>query len=220
MKLLVCRSCGDIVRVRREARTCVCGRSSGRYLEDNATVEQTEGTLSIALHNHDLTSAVEAFDEAPQGWHPLMVFRAYLNPLCETDVRYTPAPDEPRRPIVVYVGIEPDRLPDSFTPERRLAIKAGVEGAMAELLALGYDARWCGVATDPDAAIATLRAALADAAVDCVLVGAGLRTTEPALALFERLVNEVRASCPRAAICFNSKPEDSAAAVQRWVQPR
>ncbi len=119
--------------------------------------------------------------------------------------------------IVVYVGIEWDQLPDSFAPEAKLAVKADVEGAMAELVGLGHDARWCGVTTEPEAAVATLRAALDGHAVDCVLIGAGLRKIDQALVLFERLVNEVHARCPRAAICFNGTPADSAAAVQRWV---
>ena len=92
MKLLVCRNCGDVILMRPEARSCFCGKSSGRYLEDKSTVEQTAGTLSIALHNHDFHTAVAAFDEAPAGWHPMFVFRAYLNPLCETDVRYVEEP--------------------------------------------------------------------------------------------------------------------------------
>jgi hypothetical protein len=43
---------------------------------------------TIALHNHDLRDALAALHESPDAWHPLMVFRAYLNPRCETDVRY------------------------------------------------------------------------------------------------------------------------------------
>ena len=30
MKLLYCRSCGDSLRLQRVARTCMCGRSSGK----------------------------------------------------------------------------------------------------------------------------------------------------------------------------------------------
>lgn len=95
MKLLLCRSCGDVIRMRPELRSCFCGVSSGRYLEDNSTVEQTEGSLSIALHNHDLRAALDAFDDTPEPWHPLFVFRAYLNPTSEPDVRYLPRPPGP-----------------------------------------------------------------------------------------------------------------------------
>lgn len=88
MKLLFCLDCGDVVQMRPEPRSCVCGRASGRYLEDGATVEQTAGSVSIALHNHDLRDALAALQASPDAWHPLMVFRAYINPGCETDVRY------------------------------------------------------------------------------------------------------------------------------------
>jgi hypothetical protein len=95
MKLMVCRSCGDAVQLRREMRQCLCGASCGHYLEDDSTVEQTEGSISLALHNHDLSTALAAFDQAPQDWHPLMVLRAYVNPLCENDVRYVASTKDP-----------------------------------------------------------------------------------------------------------------------------
>ncbi len=120
--------------------------------------------------------------------------------------------------MVVYIGIEWNQLPDSFPLETKLKVKAGVESAMAELLGLGYEATWCGVGMDPAAAVATVRLALQDRPIACVLIGAGLRKTDQALLLFERIVNEVHSSCPQASLCFNSVPEDSAAAVQRWVQ--
>lgn len=94
MKLMVCRSCGDVVLLRMEQRNCWCGTSSGRYLDDRATVEQSAGTLSIALDNQGLRDAVATFDAQPQGWHPLMMFRAFLNPLSESDVRYLPHPSQ------------------------------------------------------------------------------------------------------------------------------
>ncbi|MEJ7599407.1 MAG: hypothetical protein WKG01_15985 [Kofleriaceae bacterium] len=90
MKLLLCRDCGDVIRMRPEVRACFCGAASGRYVDDEL-VEQTEGSISIALHNHDLRTALDAFDQSPDGWHPLMVFRAYLNPRSEPDVRYVPS---------------------------------------------------------------------------------------------------------------------------------
>lgn len=87
MKLLLCLECGDVVRMRPESRTCVCGKSSGRYVDDEV-VEQTAGSVSLALHNHDLRAALDALIQQPDSWHPLMVLRAYVNPQCEPDVRY------------------------------------------------------------------------------------------------------------------------------------
>lgn len=88
MKLMLCRACGDVVALRPEPRSCLCGAARGRYLEDDSTVEQTAGTLSLALHNHDLRAAVQAYDERADAWHPLFVVRAYLNPTTEPDVRF------------------------------------------------------------------------------------------------------------------------------------
>jgi hypothetical protein len=124
---------------------------------------------------------------------------------------------QPSKPIVVYIGIEWNELPDTFPMDAKLKIKAGIESAMLELLRLGYDATWCGVVTDPVAAVTTVRNALQGREIAGVLIGAGLRKTDNALILFERIVNEVHSQCPRAAICFNSTPDDSAAALQRWV---
>lgn len=96
MKLMLCRECGDVVRLYPKAwRRCACGASKGRYLEDNSTVEQTVGSLSIALDNHGLRDAITVWDQANTAWHPLMVFRAFLNPTCESDVRYVEPEPEP-----------------------------------------------------------------------------------------------------------------------------
>lgn len=120
---------------------------------------------------------------------------------------------------MVYVGIEWSELPPSFSPEAKLQIKAGIEQAVTELRDLGYDVIWCGVGMDPASARSTVRQVLEGRAVDCVLIGAGLRKTDAALTLFEVIVNQAHTSCPGAALCFNSVPGDSAAAVQRWVRP-
>ena len=88
MKLLLCLNCADVVLMRGETRHCQCGQSSGRYLEDGSTVEQTPGSMSIALDNYGLRDAISVFHDNPNEWHPLMVFRAFLNPLSEQDVVY------------------------------------------------------------------------------------------------------------------------------------
>ena len=109
---MLCRHCGDVVQMRPQVRVCVCGRSRGRYL-DNSTVEQTEGSLSLALHNHDLRTAVEAFDENPAVWHPLMVFRAYVNPVSEGDLRFAEPEAEPEGTLETPAG---DEAPEAHTP--------------------------------------------------------------------------------------------------------
>jgi hypothetical protein len=51
---------------------------------------------------------------------------------------------------------------------------------------------------------------------DCVVIGAGLRAP-PHVLLFGKLINRVHAQAPRAKICFDTTPADTAEAVQRWV---
>jgi hypothetical protein len=34
VKLIYCRECGDVVALRAEPRTCICGKSGGNYKDD------------------------------------------------------------------------------------------------------------------------------------------------------------------------------------------
>jgi hypothetical protein len=52
---------------------------------------------------------------------------------------------------------------------------------------------------------------------DCILIGAGIRLIAQNTPLFEKLVNVVHEHAPQAKLCFNTRPDDTAAAVQRWV---
>jgi len=52
---------------------------------------------------------------------------------------------------------------------------------------------------------------------EAVVIGAGIRTIPAYFLLFERLVNVVHRTAPGARICFNTKPSDTAEAVQRWA---
>jgi hypothetical protein len=60
-------------------------------------------------------------------------------------------------------------------------------------------------------------AALQSNTFDCVLIGAGIRTMPPLFLLFEKLVSLVHEKAPHAKLCFNTRPEDTAESVQRWV---
>jgi hypothetical protein len=51
----------------------------------------------------------------------------------------------------------------------------------------------------------------------CVLIGAGVRTDDEYVLLFETLLNVVHTHASKAKICFNTGPFDSVNAVQRWV---
>ncbi len=63
----------------------------------------------------------------------------------------------------------------------------------------------------------TLRNALIQNQYDCVLVGAGVRTVPTHFLLFEKIINTIHAHAPGAKICFNTKPSDTAEAVNRWI---
>lgn len=80
----------------------------------------------------------------------------------------------------------------------------------------GIEADWCLVALDddPEGAIVSV---LTGNDYGCVVIGAGIRTYEPLLELFEKVVNLVRRHAPDAAIAFNSSPEDRAEATLRWL---
>jgi hypothetical protein len=62
-------------------------------------------------------------------------------------------------------------------------------------------------------------AALRSREFDCVVIGAGLRQPPERLLLFEQVLNLVHRLAPKAAICFNTNPADTAIAVRRWLQP-
>ena len=58
---------------------------------------------------------------------------------------------------------------------------------------------------------------LASATYDCVVIGAGLRLPPKGLLMFEKVVNAVHKAAPGCAIAFNTRPEDTAEAANRWV---
>jgi hypothetical protein len=98
------------------------------------------------------------------------------------------------------------------------AIRAGLEKDEAYLNAPGYDAELC--LTDfGETAETVLRERLERKSFDCIMLGAGLRLIAQNTPLFEKLVNVVHVNAPQAKLCFNTKPTDTAGAVQRWFQP-
>jgi hypothetical protein len=121
---------------------------------------------------------------------------------------------------VLIVGLEPSLI-DFSDPAygasglTATAVRAGLEADEAHLNALGYDAELC-LIDFGETAEAVLRGRLAKQPFECILIGAGVRLIAPNTFLFEKLVNVVHANAPQAKLCFNTKPGDTAAAVQRW----
>jgi len=95
-------------------------------------------------------------------------------------------------------------------------VRAGLEADAAYLNALGYDAELC--LTDfGETAGTVLDERLKKKSFDCILIGAGVRLIARNTPLFEKLVNVAHVDAPRAKLCFNTKPTDTAAAVQRCL---
>ena len=123
---------------------------------------------------------------------------------------------------VLVIGIEPSLIdftsPDFASSPGLNAEKvlAGLEKDEAPLNQLGYEARLC--LTDlGETAAAVVESELNRTRYDCIVIGAGIRVLPSNFLLFERLINVVHEHAPQAKLCFNTKPEDTAEAVQRWV---
>lgn len=117
---------------------------------------------------------------------------------------------------VLALGLDPALADLSEFPGLTPAlVKAFIDAQLDRLRDLGYAVESCLVDAG-DAAEAVVARRLQAQHFDCVMIGAGLRTP-PLLLLFERLVNVIHEHAPRARICFNASPADTAEAVLRWI---
>ena len=122
---------------------------------------------------------------------------------------------------VLYVGQDPKTvdfsdpaLPPGMTADK---IQSGIVKAANDINSRGWQADLCMITPD-DAGIALLRDQLAATTYDCVVIGGGLRVPAKGLGLFEKALNAIHHGAPLAAIAFNTKPEDTADAVARWIK--
>ena len=118
--------------------------------------------------------------------------------------------------IILALGLDPafadlTSMP-GLTPE---LVRAFIDSQLERIRALGYEVESC-LVDSGNTAEAVLQESLGKRKYDCVMIGAGLRAPERLL-LFDRLLNLVHTHAPKAKICFNTTPADSAEAVQRWV---
>ncbi len=121
---------------------------------------------------------------------------------------------------VLLVGQKPETvdfsdpaLPPGFNADK---INAGIAIGVAKLKEKGWDADTCLISPDETAG-PTLEKQLASASYDCVVIGGGIRLPPKSLVLFETVVNAVHKAAPKATIAFNTKPEDTADAAERWL---
>ncbi|AWN37166.1 hypothetical protein [Methylobacterium radiodurans] len=119
---------------------------------------------------------------------------------------------------VLLVGYEPEvvdfsdpALPPGLDAEK---IHHGIRVALESMRDRGWTAESCLIRPDDQAGPA-VREKLAAAAYDCLVIGAGIRSWARHLAVFEAVLNAAREAAPSTAIAFNTRPQDSAEAVER-----
>lgn len=121
---------------------------------------------------------------------------------------------------VLLLGYDPETvdftdpaLPPGMTAEK---VHAGIAVAMRQFAEYGWGAD-LGFIRPDETAGPTVERQLASKSYDCVVIGAGVRLPPRGLPLFEVIVNAVHKAAPGAAIAFNTRPDDSAAAAARWL---
>jgi hypothetical protein len=123
---------------------------------------------------------------------------------------------------VLIIGIDPFLIDFStpefaafpgLTPEK---VEAGIKASMNQLTDLGYEPELCWVDFGKTAP-AVIQSRLAKNEHEGVLIGAGIRAPASHFLLFEQLINTIHEHAPKAKICFNTNPQDTATAIQRWL---
>ena len=118
---------------------------------------------------------------------------------------------------VLIIGFEPTLLDYATIPDLDAAkVTAALKTEEARLRALGYEVEMCLIDLG-ETAEEVVRDRLRQKQFSCILIGAGVRTIPKYFILFEKLINVVHEHAPRAKLCFNTKPSDTAEAVQRWI---
>jgi hypothetical protein len=119
---------------------------------------------------------------------------------------------------VLLIGLEPKFVDYATLPTHldEPTLRAGLDADVHKLRDLGYDAEWL-LVDRGETAESMVSAKLQAGTFDCILIGAGIRTIAPLFLLFEKLVNVAHEKAPRARLCCNTHPEDTAQSVQRWV---
>ncbi len=127
--------------------------------------------------------------------------------------------DNGRPQRILLIGLDPRKLgaaqpmlDPSLTPQM---VMDGVRRDQQRMAQLGYQVVEC--TEGPEALDTLVRRTLQGATFDVVVIGAGIRLNPAYFALFERLINLTHGLAPGALIVFNTRPDDSTEAIQRWL---
>ena len=122
----------------------------------------------------------------------------------------------PKKSVLV-IGLEPTLVDYTAFPGLDAPkVLAALEADRERLNGLGYEVQLCLIDLGETAEAVVLEQ-LRQKRFDCIVIGAGVRTVPRHFILFERLINVVHQHAPQAKLCFNTKPSDTAEAVQRWL---
>ena len=58
MKLLLCTKCSDVFSLRHEQKTCSCGKTKGRYIDDTNAVYSGEYAVGLGFKNDSFVYAI------------------------------------------------------------------------------------------------------------------------------------------------------------------
>ena len=121
---------------------------------------------------------------------------------------------------VLVIGYAPEAVDfdDPAVPagldEARVA--EGIQRDLQLMHERGWDAEHLPIRPDE-----TLRQQVLDhlnsRSYDCIVVGAGVRMTTKHVPEFEMVVNAIRQGAPQTPVAFNSSPDSSGEAAERWL---
>ena len=62
MKLIFCPYCEDVVKLTRYDRSCICGASGGKYLEDGLHAEIRGKAVPVGIDNRSFVEALKLYE--------------------------------------------------------------------------------------------------------------------------------------------------------------
>lgn len=119
MKLLNCLRCGDIIALRGKVRTCECGASKGRYV-DNINAEYEGPSRLIGINNHDLNAARGGLPGEGADEFRCWVISDHCKPVKKLD-KFRSSPMEPRALLAGVATVVSNREWLDFHPRGEMA---------------------------------------------------------------------------------------------------